>query len=92
MSHHDSRCERPAGEAERLVLVVGNVYRRHAEVLLDRLEGGAGLDPQLGVERAEWLIEQEELRLPHEGPAKRDALPLAARELMGQAMKQATHL
>ena len=35
---------------------------------------------ELGVERAQRLVHQEGLRLPHDGAAQRDALPVAARE------------
>ena len=39
--------------------------------------------PDLGVERAERLVEQEDARLDRERAGERHALPLAARELVG---------
>jgi hypothetical protein len=41
----------------------------------------ARLDPQLRVQVRERLVEQEHLRLPYDGAADRDALPLAAGQL-----------
>jgi hypothetical protein len=36
---------------------------------------------QLGIERGQWLVEEQHLRLEHQRTGKRDALPLTAREL-----------
>src|SRR5439155_26771337 len=43
----------------------------------------AQLLPDAGVERAERLVEEEDLRLSRQRARERDALPLAARELPG---------
>jgi hypothetical protein len=42
------------------------------------------LDAQLGVEVRERLVEQEHLRLAHDGAPDGDALALAARERPGR--------
>jgi hypothetical protein len=52
------------------------------------LDLGAHLHAQLGVEVRQWLVEQEHLGIAHDGAAHRDALALAARELLGLAVEQ----
>ena len=47
---------------------------------------------QLAVERAERLVEQQQPRLEHGGAGQRDALLLAAGELVGQALGHAGEL
>ena len=58
----------------------------HARV--EELDLGAHLGAQLGVEIGERLVEQEDLRLAHDGPAHGDALALAARQLRGPAVEK----
>ena len=48
----------------------------------------AHLHAQFGVEVGERFVEQEDLRLAHDGAADGDALALAARELLGLALQQ----
>ena len=76
------------GHRHRLDLVVGDVDGRHLEALVQRLDLRAHLHAQLGVEIGERLVEQEHLRIAHDGAAHGDALPLAARELAGIAVQQ----
>ena len=57
-------------------------------LLVKLLDLGAHLDAQLGVEIRQRLVEQEHLRFAHDGAAHRDALPLAAGELVRLAIKQ----
>ena len=45
-------------------------------------DGPPGRDPQAGVEGGERLVEQHEFRLAGQGPGQRDALLLAAGELV----------
>ena len=52
------------------------------------LDLGAHLHAQLGIEIGERLVEQEHLRVAHDGAAHGDALALAARELAGVAREQ----
>ena len=53
---------------------------------------GAHLDPQLGVEVRQRLVEQKQLRLARQGPAHGHPLALTARELAGFAVEQVLHL
>ena len=69
----------PVGDGIRLFLVVGNIDRGDPELALQRLELGTHLDPKLGIEVGERLIEQQHIGLDHEGSCERDALLLAAR-------------
>ena len=76
------------GDGHRLLLVVGDVDRRHAEGGVQALELDAGLEAKLGVEVGERLVEQEEPRLADDGAGEGDALLLAAGELAGAAGEQ----
>ena len=78
LAHHDD----PIGQRERLLLVVGHVDRRDPELALDRPDLVAQRDADLGVERRERLVEQQDLRLDRERPRQRDPLLLAARQLV----------
>ena len=68
---------------------MGDEHERDPDLLLQRLE----LDPQLladlGVERAERLVEQQHRGSQDERARERDALLLAARELRGRRARQA---
>src|SRR6266545_603192 len=70
------------GDGERLLLVVRHVQRRDPELELDAPDLLAQLDPHLGVERGQRLVEQEQTRLDRESPRKRDALLHSAGQLM----------
>ena len=72
----------------RLDLVVRDVDRRHAEVVLQPRDLRAHLHAQLGVEVGERLVHQEGLRLAHDRAAHRHALALAAREVARLAIEQ----
>ena len=54
-----------------------------------RLQLDLELAPQLGVEGAEWLVEEQHRRGEHERTRERDALLLAARELVRPALSEA---
>ena len=73
---------------KRLGLVVRDVDGREIEVALQPLELGAHAVAQLGVEVGERLVEQQELRLHHQGAREREPLLLAAGELGGVAIDQ----
>ncbi|MNW02468.1 hypothetical protein D3C71_1982550 [compost metagenome] len=49
---------------------------------------GAHCHAQLGVQVGQRLVEQEDLRVAHDGSAHCDALALAAGELLGQPREQ----
>ena len=72
----------------RLDLVVGDVDDRRAEALVEAGDLGARLDAQLGVEVGERLVHQEDGRLADDRPAERDALALAAGQLLRLALEQ----
>ena len=74
---------------ESLVLVMRDEDGRDAELLLDLADGAAQLLADLGVERAERLVEQEHFGPVRECAGDRDALLLAARELGRQALVHA---
>ena len=74
---------------QRLLLVVRHVEERDADLPLDRLQLDLELTPQLGVEGAEWLVEEQDGRGEHERTGERDALLLAARELVRPPLSEA---
>ena len=69
---------------ERLLLVVGHVDERDADLALDRAQLLLHLLAQLQVERAQRLVEEQHAGTVHERARERDALALAARELPGR--------
>ena len=62
---------------------------RDAELGLERLELDLEVLAQPGVERAERLVEQQHARAQHERARERDALLLAAGELVRLALREA---
>ena len=81
--HHDDA----VGHRHRLDLVVRDVDRRRLQALVQRLDLGAHRDAQLGVEVRQRLVEQEDLRVAHDGASHRDALALSAGELARKALQ-----
>ena len=75
-------------ERQRLHLVVGDVDHRRADASVQALELRARLDAELGVEVRERLVEEVDVRVPRERARERDALPLAAGELVRLAVEQ----
>ena len=71
---------------ERLLLVVGHVDERDPDLALQRGEIGLEVLAQLGVERSEWLVEEEHGRRQHEGAGQGDPLLLSARQLRRPAL------
>ena len=76
------------GHRHRLDLVVGDIDRGGLELLMQRLDLGAHVDAQLGVEVGKRLVEQEHLRIAHDGAAHGDALALAAGKLARQPLEE----
>ena len=68
----------PVAHRQRLLLIVGDVDERGTGLLLDALQLGLHLAPDLLVERAERLVQQQDRRRERERPGKRDPLLLAA--------------
>ena len=79
-------------ERQRLVLVVGDEDRRHRDLPLQRLQPHPGPVAQLGVEVGERLVEQQQARRRRQRPGQRDALLLAARQLVRVALGQVAEL
>jgi hypothetical protein len=78
IEHGDAR-----GQRHRLVLVVGDVDRRDAELAVEPAQLHAHLRSQAGVEIGQRLVEEQGARLQHERAGQRHALLLAAGELAG---------
>ena len=57
-----------------------HVDRRDPQLALERADLGAHVDPDLGVEVREWLVEQQDVGIEDEGPRQRHPLLLAAGE------------
>ena len=74
------------GHRQGLVLVVRDEDERDADLALDLLELHLHLLAQLEVERAERLVEEQDLGAVDEGAGERDALALAAGQLRGRAV------
>ena len=77
---------------QRLALVVRDVDHRDAEPLVQADELVLHALAQLLVERAERLVEQDQLRLEHERAGERHALLLSAGELRRPARAEAAEL
>ncbi len=73
----------PIGDLHRLLLVVGDQHGRHALFVVQPAQPSAQLRADVGVQRAERLVEQQHARLDGERAGKRHPLALAARELGG---------
>ena len=86
--HHDQLL----GDVHRLLLVVGDEDRRHVHLVVEAAQPGAQVLADLGVERAEGLVEQQHLRLDRQRPGQRHALALAAGELRGVAVGEPVEL
>ena len=67
-----------------------DVHERDADLVLQRSQIVLQLLAQLGVERAERLVEEQHRRLQDERPCQRHALLLAARQLRGTSLLEPT--
>ena len=80
------------GQLERLLLVVGDEHAGEVNLVVQPAQPATQLLPDLGVERAERLVEQQHLRLDRERARQRDALALAAGQLRRIAVAQVVEL
>ena len=87
VEHHDL-----VGEGHRLDLIVGDVDHGRRKILVELGDLDPHLHPQHGVEVGKRLVEEEDLRLAHQGPADGDALALAAGELRRLPVEQRLEL
>ena len=74
------------GQREGLLLVVGDEHCRNAQLALHLADGPAQLLADFRVQRAERLVQQENLGFMGERARYRDPLLLAAGKLRGQAL------
>lgn len=80
------------GHGHGLLLVVGDMDERDADLGLDALELQLHLAAQLQVEGAERLVEEEHLRVVDQGAGDGDALLLAAGQLVRLALREVAEL
>jgi hypothetical protein len=85
LAHHDDAIRHGHG----LALVVGDQDGGDAEPLLEQPQLDLHRLAQLGVERGERLVQQQQLRLHRERAGDRDALALPARDLGDGALRDA---
>ena len=76
------------GHGHGLELVMGDVDDGGVKIVMEALDLGAHLHPQLGIKIAERLVHQEHCRIAHQSAAERDALLLAAGKLARTAVEQ----
>src|SRR5262245_11389225 len=79
----------PIGERERLLLVVGDVHGRDAQLLLERTDLGADLDADLRIQVRERLVQEQDVGVEDEGAGQGHPLLLASGELPGIAPLEA---
>src|SRR5262249_14593993 len=77
---------------ERLALIMRHIDGGHAELLMEAAELDLHMLAQLLVERGERLVHEEDARLEDDGSGERDALTLAARQLLDAARAIAAKL
>ena len=78
----------PAGHGHGFDLIVGHVDHRGTQPVVERGKLGAHLHAQLCVEVRQRLVEEEELRLTHDGTADGHTLLLPAGQLARLALHQ----
>ncbi len=69
-------------------LIVGDVDERGLQAMMQFVDLGSHLDPELGVQVREWFIKQEDLRLADNGASHCHPLALSAGELARFALQQ----
>jgi len=72
------------GDRHRLLLVMGDVYRRDGQRFLEAADVAAHVDAEPGIEVGEGLVEEQDPGLDHDGAGQGDPLPLTPGELMGK--------
>ena len=87
VEHHDL-----VGDLERLLLVVGHEQAGDVHLVVELAEPGAQLLADPGVERAEGLVQEQDLGPGGQRPRQGDALPLPAGELRRVAVGEPLEL
>ena len=80
---HDSNA---VGDRECLLLIMGNIDRRDANLFLYRADRGTHLHAQLCIEIGKRFIHEQYARMDDDGAGKCNALLLTARETFGKAI------
>ena len=80
--------DHPVRELQRLLLIVGHEHGGDVDLVVELAKPAPQLLADLGVERAERLVEQQDARLDGERARERDALALAARQLRRVAVAE----
>ena len=78
----------PVGHGHSLGLIVGHVDEGGFKLLVELADLRTGLNAKFGVKVGKWLVQQEDVRLTHDGTAKGHTLTLTAGELAGLAFEQ----
>ena len=73
------------GHRQGFFLIVRHEQERDADAALEVAQFAADLFAQLGIERGERFVEQQDVGLEHDGAGESDSLTLAAGELRGPA-------
>ena len=74
------------GQLQRLLLVVGHQQARHAQLAVQVVQPPPELLADARVQRAERLVQQQDLRAGRQRAGKRDPLALPTRKLVGVAV------
>ena len=88
MVHHDDAI----GDLQRLFLVVGDEYAGDMHLVVQASQPAPQFLTDARVEGTEWLVEQQHARLHGERACKRNALPLAAGQLVRIPVRQPVEL
>ena len=80
---HDSNA---VGDRECLLLIMGDIDRRDADLFLYRADRGPHLHAQLCIEIGKRFIHEQYARMDDDGTSKCNALLLTARETFGKAI------
>ena len=87
VEHHDL-----VGQSHGLDLVVGDIDHRCLEALVQARDFDTHLHAEEGVQVGQRLVEQEHLGFANHGAPDRDALALAAGQVLGLALEQVVEL
>ena len=79
------------GHGHGLDLVVRHVDHGGVQTFVQPADFGTGLHAKRCVEIAQWLVEQEDVRIADDGAADGDALALSAREFLGPPFEIRLH-
>ena len=81
-------CGDAVAQRHCLDLVVGDMNGGHAKPRVQASQLGAQLNPELGIQVGERLVQEKRARMADDGAPHRHSLTLAAGELLGLAVEQ----